>query len=205
MIEKHFGIPQVSTGDIFRKAVAAKTELGTRVGKYLDAGVLVPDDVTVALVRDRLTQKDVETGFVLDGFPRTIPQAVGVEEILRGRGWDLDAVVNINIPADVLVPRLTLRRTCPSCGMIFHLENRPPDAGGHCTVCGSEVVIRPDDNVETVKKRIAVYLAQTSALVDYYRKKSKLIDVDGVGDADKVFERILVSLEKRPNTSERLT
>ena len=203
LLERHFGIPQISTGDIFRKAVAAKTELGDRVAKYLEAGALVPDDLTVGLVRERLKQSDVGRGFVLDGFPRTVPQAVGIEEILREQGWELDAVVNINTPTEVLVPRLALRRTCPTCGMVFHLEHRPPDGDGRCTACGSAVVTRPDDNVETVKKRIAVYNAQTSALVDYYRKKSKLIDVDGMGDADDVFDGIQAALEQRRKGSER--
>jgi len=203
LMEKRFGIPQISTGDIFRKAVAAKTDLGNRVGKYLDAGGLVPDDLTVGLVRERLTQKDVEAGFVLDGFPRTVPQAVGIEEILRERGWELDAVININIPTEVLVPRLASRRTCPVCGMIFHMEHRPPDEAGRCTACGSPVVTRLDDNADTVKKRIAVYFAQTAALVEFYRKKSTLVDVDGGGGVDQVFMGIQTALEQRRRGPER--
>ena len=203
LMEQRFGIPQISTGDIFRKVVAERTDLGNRVGKYLEAGALVPDDLTVDLVRERLAQKDVETGFVLDGFPRTVPQAVGVEGILREHGWELDAVINIDIRTEVLVPRLALRRTCPSCGMVYHMEHVPPGQDGRCTACGSTVVTRSDDNAETVKKRIAVYFAQTSALVDYYRKKSKLVDVDGGGEVEEVFRGIQAALEQRGKAPER--
>ena len=194
-MERRFGIPQISTGDIFRKAVAAKSELGERVAKYLDAGALVPDDLTISLVRERLAQKDVERGFVLDGFPRTVPQAAGVEGILREHGWELDAVINITMPMDALVTRLTMRRVCPSCATIYHMEHQPPGADDRCTVCGSRVVTRRDDNAETVKKRMAVYSAQTEALVDYYRKTSKLVDVNGGGGVDEVFEEILAALD----------
>jgi len=197
LMEQRFGIPQISTGDIFRKAIAGKTALGAQVEKYLSAGTLVPDDLTIGLVRERLMQKDVERGFVLDGFPRTVPQATGMEEILRERGWELDAVININIPTEVLVPRLALRRTCPSCGMMYHMKHRPPDRDGRCTVCGSSVVTRPDDNVETVRKRLAVYFAQTSALVDYFRKKSKLIDINGGSGVDEVFASVHAALKQR--------
>jgi adenylate kinase len=197
LLEKRFGTPQVSTGEIFRKAVAAKTELGGRVSKFLDAGALVPDDLTIELVRERLAGKDVEAGFVLDGFPRTVPQAVGVEEILREHGWELDAVVDIKIDIDVLVPRLALRRTCPSCGTVYHMEHVPPGRDGRCTSCGAELVSRADDNAETVKKRIAVYFAQTAELVDYYKKRSKLVEVDGRGDVNQVFGEILAALEAR--------
>jgi adenylate kinase len=203
LLEQRFGIPQISTGDIFRKAVAAKSDLGNRVAKYLDAGALVPDDLTVHLVRERLAQKDVETGFVLDGFPRTVPQAEGVEGILREHGWELDAVINIQLRTEVLIPRLAMRRTCPSCGMVYHMEHVPPGQDGRCTACGSAVVTRADDDAETVKKRIAVYLAQTSALVDYYRKKSKLIDVDGGGEVEEVFSGVRAALEQRGTAPER--
>jgi len=203
LIQQQFGIPQISTGDIFRKAVAEKTDLGNRVGKYLEAGTLVPDDLTVALVRERLAQKDVEAGFVLDGFPRTVPQAVGVEDILRERGWELDAVINIKVRTEVLVSRLAQRRTCPSCGAVFHLEHVPPGQDGRCTDCGNMVVTRADDNPETVKKRIAVYLAQTSALVDYYRKQSMLVDVEGERDVNGVFRALLAALEQRQKDLDR--
>ncbi len=197
LLERRFGVPQISTGEIFRKAVAAKTELGARVAEFLVTGALVPDELTVDLVRERLAQKDVEAGFVLDGFPRTVPQAVGVEEILREHGWELDAVVDIKIDTDVLVPRLALRRTCPSCGTVYHMEHVPPGRDGRCAACGSALVSRADDNAETVKKRIAVYFARTAELVDYYRKRSMLVEVDGGGGVDEVFKGILAALEAR--------
>jgi adenylate kinase len=197
LVEQRLGMPQISTGDIFRKAIAGKTELGVEVEKYLSAGALVPDDLTTGLVRERLMQKDAEKGFVLDGFPRTLGQAAGIEGILREHGWELDAVVHINVSAETLVPRLASRRTCPSCGMMFHLEHRPPDEEGRCTVCGTPVVTREDDGEETIRKRLAVYFAQTAALTDYYRKKSKLIDVDGEGEVEEVFARMLAALKQR--------
>ncbi|MBN1504873.1 MAG: adenylate kinase [Candidatus Eisenbacteria bacterium] len=202
-MEKRYGVPQISTGDIFRKAVAAKSELGAKVATYLDAGALVPDDLTMSLVRERLAQEDAERGFILDGFPRTVPQAVGVEEILREHGWELDAVINISIPTDVLVSRLTMRRVCPSCKTIYHMVDHPPGPNGLCTVCGTPVDVRPDDNVETIKKRMAVYSAQTAAVVDYYRKKSALIDVDGGAERDKVFDSIQKALEEKRRSRER--
>ncbi len=195
LIQDRFRVPQISTGDIFRKAVADKTELGVQIEKYLSTGTLVPDDLTIGLVRERLGQEDVTSGFVLDGFPRTIPQAEGVEGILAEHGWTLDAVVNIAVPTEVLVRRLALRRTCASCGMMYHLEHRPPEKEDECSLCGGPLEVRTDDREDTVRKRLDVYLAQTAPLVDYYRRKSRLVEIDGSGGVDEVFASVYSALQ----------
>lgn len=197
LLQEHFGVSQVSTGDIFRKAIAEGTPLGAEVEQYVSSGMLVPDSLTIRLVRERLSQEDVKKGFVLDGFPRTIPQAEGVEEILREFGWKLDAVLNIDVPEETLVRRLALRRTCRSCGMMYHLEHRPPALEGTCDECGASLETRADDCEETVRKRLSVYVSQTSPLVDYFEQTSQLVNVDGSGQVEKIFENIRAALSKR--------
>jgi adenylate kinase len=197
LLQDHHGIPQISTGDIFRRAISDKTPLGVEADKYVSRGALVPDDLTIGLVRERLRQKDAAKGFVLDGFPRTIPQAEGVEKLSRELGWELDAAVYIDVPQDVLLKRLTLRQTCPSCGMVYHLEHRPPADGRTCDDCGTSLETREDDNEETFKKRLAVYFSQTLPLVDYYKLKSRLVNIDGSGSAEEVFENINAALGHR--------
>jgi adenylate kinase len=197
LLEQRFGVVQISTGEMFRKAVAEKTGLGIRVEKYLSSGELVPDDLTISLMSERLKEEDVVRGFVLDGFPRTIPQAEGVEKILADHGWKLDAVINISVPTEVLVRRLALRRTCPACGMMYHLEHRPPRVEGECTSCGGVLETREDDNEETVRNRLQVYFAQTASLVDYYKDRSQLVEIDGSGGVDEIFASLHAELERR--------
>jgi len=197
LLQTHYGIPQISTGDIFRGAIADKTSLGVEAEKYVSRGALVPDELTIGLVRERLRQKDAGNGFVLDGFPRTIAQADGIEEILRELGWELDAVVYIDAPQDVLLRRLVQRQTCPRCGMMYNRENRPPLDEGTCDECGTSLETREDDNEETAKKRLTVYFSQTSPLVDYYRAKSRLVKIDGSGRVMEVFENIDAALGAR--------
>jgi adenylate kinase len=197
LLQNHYGVPQISTGDIFRKAISEKTPLGVEAEKYVSRGALVPDDLTIGLVRERLRQKDTAKGFILDGFPRTIPQAKGVEEIFKELSWELDAVVYIDVPQGVLLKRLVLRQTCPSCGMVYHLEHRPPAYESKCDECGGPLETREDDNEGTFEKRLAVYFSQTSPVVDYYRLKSRLVKIDGSGSAEEVFESINAALGDR--------
>ncbi|UCF79510.1 MAG: adenylate kinase [Candidatus Eiseniibacteriota bacterium] len=204
LIQDHFGIPQISTGDIFRKAIADGTPLGAEVEKYVSGGALVPDSLTIRLVRERLSHEDVRRGFVLDGFPRTIPQAKGIEEILAELGWELDAVVNIRVSEEVLVSRLALRRTCPACGMMYHMENRPPVSEGECDECKTALEVRADDSEDTVRKRLGVYLSQTTPLVEYFERTSRLVNIDGAGRVEEIFDNIRLELEERargPGTS----
>jgi adenylate kinase len=175
------GVPQVSTGDILRAAVAAGTGLGRRAKTFMDTGQLVPDDVILGLVRERLGAADAVGGFILDGFPRTIPQAEGLEAILSARGESLDRVIKLEVDRVELVRRLTARRVCPGCHAVFNLDFRPPRRPGVCDACGADLVQRDDDREETVARRLEVYERQTAPLVDYYRQRNLLAAVDGNG------------------------
>ncbi|MCX5800769.1 MAG: adenylate kinase [Candidatus Eisenbacteria bacterium] len=205
LLKDHYGILQISTGDIFRRAIAERTPLGVEAEKYVSTGALVPDDLTIELVRNRLQQKDTARGFVLDGFPRTIPQAKGIDEIFEEFGWELDAVVYIDVPDDVLLERLVHRQTCPSCGMMYHRDSRPPVDEGTCDECRTPLEVREDDNEETFKKRLAVYFSLTSPLVDHYRHESRLLDIDGSGGVEEVFENISAALDDRHRSSRKRT
>lgn len=162
LLENHYGIPQISTGEIFRRAIAKNTPLGIEADKYVSKGELVPDDLTIELVKERLQEKDAAKGFILDGFPRTIPQAEGIGRMALELGWQLDAVVYINAPERILLGRLVERQTCSVCGMMYHRVGKPPIREGICDKCGGLLGTREDDNEETFKKRLAVYLSQTS-------------------------------------------
>ena len=168
------GVPQISTGDMFRAAVRAGTPLGLEAKRYMDAGQLVPDAVTIGLVRERLAQPDCRQGFLLDGFPRTVAQAEGLAEVLRDLGVNLDGVLYFDVPDEVVVERLSGRRVCPACGATYHVRFDPPRQAGVCDRCGGELVQRPDDREETVRERLAVYRRQTEPLVDYYRQAGLL-------------------------------
>ena len=163
------GVPQIATGDMFRAAVREGTPLGREAKRYMDAGQLVPDHVTLGLVRERLAQPDCRAGFLLDGFPRTVAQAEGLEAVLAELGVWLDGVLYFDVPDAVVVERLSGRRVCPACGATYHVRFDPPQVEGRCDRCGAELVQRPDDREETVRQRLEVYRRQTQPLVDYYR------------------------------------
>jgi adenylate kinase len=186
-IGKELGLPQVSTGDLFREAVKNGTELGLRVKGIMDKGELVPDELTVALVRERLGRADTSQGYILDGFPRTIPQAEALASFQR-----IDGVVNFQCGDEVVVRRLSGRRICRSCGAIYHVENMPPRREGICDRCGGELYIRDDDRIDSIRNRLRVYQAQTEPLIGYYRGRGLLQDID----AEQAMEKSLAQLRK---------
>lgn len=185
-----FGVPQVSTGDILRAAVNQGTELGKKAKEYMDQGLLVPDEVITGIVKERLRKSDVEKGFILDGFPRTIPQAESLEKILEEMGIKLDAVINIVVPREELIERFTGRRVCENCGSTYHIKYNPPKQEGICDKCGGRLIVRADDDVKTVEKRIDVYERETKPLIDYYKSKNLLVNIDGNRPIEEVFEEI---------------
>ncbi|ADU52353.1 Adenylate kinase [Thermaerobacter marianensis DSM 12885] len=180
------GVPQIATGDMFRAAVREGTPLGLQAKRYMDAGQLVPDDVTLGLVRERLSQPDCRAGFLLDGFPRTVAQAEGLKDVLAGLGVGLDGVLYFDVPDAVVVERLSGRRVCPACGATYHVRFDPPRVEGRCDRCGAELVQRPDDREETVRQRLAVYRRQTEPLVNYYREAGLLHTVAADRPIDQV-------------------
>ncbi len=189
MIEK-YGIPQISTGDMLRAAVKAGTQLGLEAKKYMDKGELVPDEVVIGLVKERLQEPDCAKGFMLDGFPRTVAQAEVLDKELEAMGKSIDHVICIEVPNEELIARLTGRRTCKECGAGYHLKFDPPKVDNVCDKCGGELYQRDDDNEETVKARLKVYEEQTFPLIEYYDKQGKLRRIDGVGEIKTIFERI---------------
>lgn len=180
------GVPQVATGDMLRDALARKRPLGLEAKRYMDAGALVPDEVVIGLIAERLREPDAERGFILDGFPRTIPQAEGLDRLLKDLGQGLDRVVYFDVSERELLRRLTGRRSCPRCQATFHLVSAPPRVEGRCDRCGSELVQREDDREATVRKRLEVYARQTAPLLDYYRDRHLLVSVTGEGDITAV-------------------
>ena len=190
MIAEKYGIPHVSTGDIFRANIKNGTELGKEAKKYMDQGLLVPDELTVKILLDRVAQPDCAEGYVLDGFPRTIPQAEVLDEALEKLGEAIDYAINVDVPDENIVKRMSGRRACLSCGATYHMEHIPPRKEGVCDVCGQELVLRDDDKPETVLKRLTVYHDQTQPLIDYYTKKDILKTVDGTVDMKDVFAAI---------------
>lgn len=196
LLEEREGIPQISTGDMLRAAIAAETPLGRLARVYVDRGELVPDDVMITLVEERLTQPDAQRGFVLDGFPRTLVQAEALERALQRRGREIDAVIYFIVPDEVVVRRLAGRRVCRKAGHIYHVENHPPKVPGRCDIDGSEVYQREDDTPETVRRRLEVYRRQTEPLVEFYRRQGVLetIQQDEIED---VYRRLMVILKAR--------
>jgi adenylate kinase len=184
---QEFSLPHISTGDIFRKAVADGTPLGLEAKRYMDAGELVPDEVTIGIVKERLAQPDCSAGFILDGFPRTVPQADALGSALASMGTALDAVILVDVPKDALVDRLTARRQCRVCGRIYNVHGDMPANPEVCDACGGEVYQRADDTVETVTNRLDVYERNTQPLIEYYRDKGLLRTIDGARDVDAVF------------------
>ncbi len=185
-----FQIPQISTGDILRESKAAKTPMGMEAARYMDAGKLVPDDVVVGIVEERIKKPDAEKGYILDGFPRTVPQAEALEAMLEKNGTPIDKVPSLEVPEDILVGRLSGRRSCPSCKAAFHVEFAAPTQEGICDKCSSSLVHRDDDLPDAVRERLRTFEDQTAPVKEFYEARGKLVRVDGVGDVNDVFERL---------------
>ena len=191
MIAEKCGIPHISTGDIFRANIKNGTELGAKAKEYMDKGLLVPDELVCDLVVDRIQQADCEKGYILDGFPRTIPQAEALENALNAIEQKLDYAIDIDVPDENLIYRMSGRRACVGCGATYHVVFNPTKVEGKCDVCGESLILRDDDKPETVKKRLDVYHTQTQPLIDFYSARKVLVEVDGTQSMDKVFEDIM--------------
>ena len=190
MLIDEYQIPQISTGDILRAAVKEGTPLGKEAKSYMDKGALVPDSVVIGIVEERIQEPDCKKGYMLDGFPRTVPQAKALDEMLSKLSAKIDHVVSIEVANEELVKRLTGRRTCRECGAGYHVMFDPPKVEGVCDKCGGELYQRDDDNEATVSSRLDVYESQTLPLIDYYKVQGKIRPIDGVGDMKEIFERI---------------
>lgn len=189
-IAEKYQIPHISTGDIFRANIKNGTELGNKAKSYMDQGHLVPDELTCDLVVDRINQEDCKNGYVLDGFPRTIPQAEALKAALDKMGETIDYAIDVEVPDEDIVNRMGGRRACPGCGCTYHIEHNPPKVEDICDVCGAKLVLRDDDKPETVTKRLSVYHEQTKPLIDFYKKEGVLREVDGTQDLNDVFQAI---------------
>lgn len=194
-IAGRYGIPHISTGDIFRANIKNQTELGRKAKEYMDQGALVPDELTLELVMDRFAQEDCKNGYVLDGFPRTIPQAEALTKALAEQKDEIDYAIDVAVPDEAIVSRMSGRRACLNCGGTYHVKFSPTKQEGICDACGGELVLREDDKPETVQKRLSVYHAQTQPLIEYYEKQGKLKQVDGTKDMKDVFAAIIDILE----------
>ncbi|MBO5087823.1 MAG: adenylate kinase [Lachnospiraceae bacterium] len=191
MIAAKYGIPHISTGDIFRANIKNGTELGAKAKEYMDKGLLVPDELVVDLVIDRFKEPDCEKGYVLDGFPRTIPQAEALDKALTAIGENVDFAINVEVPDENIVNRMGGRRACVGCGATYHIVYSPTKEEGKCDTCGGELIIREDDKPETVQNRLSVYHEQTQPLIDYYTNKGIIAEVDGTVDMNDVFNAIV--------------
>ncbi|WP_028988530.1 adenylate kinase [Thermicanus aegyptius] len=190
LIVERYKIPHISTGDMFRQAVKEGTELGKKAKEYMEQGLLVPDEVTIGIVKERLSKPDTARGFLLDGFPRTTRQAKALDDTLVELGKKLDAVIHIEVPLELLVTRLTGRRICKECGATYHITFNPPKKEGICDRCGGELYQRADDKEETVAKRLQVNLEQTTPLLHYYEEKGILHNIDGKKEIEEVFQMV---------------
>lgn len=193
-IAEKYHIPHISTGDIFRANIKGGTELGMKAKAFMDQGQLVPDEITIGMLMDRIQEADCADGYVLDGFPRTIPQAESLTDALKARGEAVDFAVNVDVPDENIVNRMSGRRACVSCGATYHIMYNPPKQEGICDVCGEKLVLRDDDKPETVQKRLSVYHDQTQPLIEYYNAAGVLANVDGTQDMEKVFQDIVAVL-----------
>jgi len=189
-ISNNYSIPHISTGDIFRKNISERTPLGIEAKKYIDKGHLVPDELTIDIVKDRLNEKDCSNGFLLDGYPRTVNQAEALEIMLKERGEKLDTALLIKVPKEFIIDRMTGRRVCTTCGASYHVKYNPTKIAGKCDVCGNFVIQRDDDTEETVGERLDIYDAQTQPLIEYYTNKNLLSEVDGTQAINDVFKNI---------------
>lgn len=190
-ITARYSIPHISTGDIFRANIKNGTELGKKAKTYMDQGLLVPDELVVDLVVDRVNQEDCANGYVLDGFPRTIPQAEALDKALTEMGQSIDYAINVEVPDENIVQRMSGRRACVNCGATYHIVYAPTKKENVCDACEGELILRDDDKPETVQKRLNVYHEQTQPLIDYYTEKDKLVEVDGTIDIEEVFDAIV--------------
>ena len=197
-LEEQYGACLVSTGDMLRRAVREGTPLGKKASEYIRKGELVPDTLMIDLVAERLSEKDCRKGFILDGFPRTVSQAEGLEQVLRNRGSVLERVLSLRVPREEIIRRLAGRRTCRNCGSLYHMVFSPPKRDAICDRCQGEVYQREDDREETVAARLDVYESQTAPLIDYYRKKGLLKEIDGVGEVEQVRHDVLQALGHAP-------
>lgn len=193
-IKEYYHIPHISTGDMFRAAIKNQTKLGLLAKSYMDQGTLVPDEVTIGIVEERLLEPDCKNGFLLDGFPRTIAQAEALDKFLTSNGVKLDAVLDVNVPAEILIRRMVGRRVCKGCGATYHVEFNAPKVEGICDACGTQLIQRADDTEATAVNRLAVYDEQTAPLLEFYAKKNILKTVNGDQPLTKVFEDIKVVL-----------
>lgn len=190
LISEKFSIPHISTGDIFRANIKEKTPLGIEAKRYIDNGQLVPDEVTIGIVKDRLTKDDCDNGFLLDGFPRTVAQAEALDEFLKGINKELDVALLIKVPEEFILERMTGRRVCTSCGASYHIRFNPPKIEGKCDICDNELIQRKDDTEATVKERLEVYSKQTYPLINYYKDNGIISEVNGTESIDEVFGNI---------------
>lgn len=194
LIEK-FNIPQISTGDMLRAAITDGTAMGMEAKSYMDAGKLVPDSTIIGIIKERLGQADCKKGFILDGFPRTLAQAEALEELMKNMGISLDKVISLNVPDELIVGRITGRRVCSKCGVSFHVEFNPSKVEDVCDYCGGELIIRKDDNAETVKSRLEAYHAQTAPLIAYYTDMGVMVELDGTKDVNEVTQDMFALLK----------
>lgn len=190
LISEKYSIPHISTGDIFRKNISNKTPLGMEAKSYMDKGQLVPDELTIEIVKDRLSEEDCKNGFLLDGFPRTVKQAEALDEFLTNKNSKTDAALLIDVPQGLILERMTGRRVCGECGASYHIKFVKPNIEGVCDICGGELVQRKDDTKETVLERLEVYSKQTQPLIEYYKNKDVLFELDGTKEKNEVFENI---------------
>ena len=195
-IADKYDIPHISTGDIFRANIKGGTELGQKAKSYIDKGELVPDEVTIGMLLDRIAQDDCKNGYVLDGFPLTIPQAESLTEALKSQGDRIDFALNIDVPDEAIIKRMSGRRACPKCGATYHIVYAAPKTENICDKCGTELIIRSDDKPETVKDRLNVYHQQTEPLIAYYKTAGVLREVDGTQELPKVFEDVVAILSE---------
>lgn len=190
-ISSYYKIPHISTGDIFRKNISQGTKLGKTAKRYMDAGQLVPDQLTLDLIEDRLKEDDCKNGYLLDGYPRTVVQAEFLEELLQKKGDQIDCALEIAVPREVILTRMTGRRVCPGCGASYHIHNNPPVKKGVCDNCGTNLIQRVDDKIETVEERLDVYDEQTKPLIDFYKERNLLKSVDGAKAINQIFDSIV--------------
>ncbi len=194
LIEK-YGIPQISTGDILRAAIADKTAMGMEAKKFMVEGKLVPDSTIIGIIKDRLAEDDCKKGFILDGFPRTLPQAEALRDLMTNMSISLDKVISLNVPDSLIVGRITGRRVCPDCGASFHVEFNPAKVEDICDYCGGNLIIRKDDNAQTVKSRLGAYHAQTAPLIAFYKEMGVMVELDGTKDVNEVTNDMFKALK----------